>query len=88
MIENKVHSPELEEYGEARALKDIPEYDPTTTIAILWGIEDVKSLRPTLTDEQCMEVLQLCKAKHDACIGINWEVIEIWIDHLFGYNDA
>lgn len=62
----------------------VDTYDPNTMIAIFWSIEDVKSLRPALTDEQCMEVLQMCKAKHDACIGINWEVIEVWIDHLFG----
>ena len=28
----------------------------TGRIAIIWGIEDVKAIRPDLTDEQCDEV--------------------------------
>jgi hypothetical protein len=52
-------------------------------IAILWGIDDVKSVRPDLTDDQCMEVLDRCENKHDANIGINWLVIEIHADYLF-----
>ena len=59
-------------------------YDPKTTIASMWGIEDVQSLRESLTDGQALEVLGAVKHNHDASIGINWEVIEWHIDNLFG----
>lgn len=57
--------------------------DKTGRIAIFWGIDDVKSVRPELTDDQCMEVLQQCDGKHDANIGITWDVIEFHASHLF-----
>jgi hypothetical protein len=55
----------------------------TGRVAILWDIDDVKSVRPDLTDDQCMEVLDRCDNKHDANFGINWLVIEIHADYLF-----
>ena len=45
-------------------------------IAILWHIDDVKSLDLELDDEQCREVLIRAKDKHDANQGINWNVLE------------
>jgi hypothetical protein len=45
-------------------------------IAILWSTEDVQSVRPDLDEEQAWEVLQACKRHHDACVGINWDVLE------------
>ncbi len=52
-------------------------------IALFWHIEDVQDRRPDLTDEQASAVLQHLKRKHDANIGINWEVIDIVADILF-----
>ena len=52
-------------------------------ICILWHIDDVKALRPELTDMQCMKVLEQCEDSRCAGIGINWEVIEISAAHLF-----
>ena len=52
-------------------------------IAALWHIDDVKGLRPDLTDEQCMEVLEQCDRRHDTDIGITWQVIEIHAADLF-----
>ena len=52
-------------------------------IGILWHIDDVKGVRPDLTDEQCMEVLEQCDRRHDTDIGITWQVIEIHADDLF-----
>ena len=52
-------------------------------IAIIWNIEDVQEVRPDLTDEQALEVLLMAKDKHDAEIGINWDVLRIWADKLF-----
>ncbi len=42
---------------------------------ITWCIEDVKEMRPSLTEEQCKEVLSYLGRHHDASIGISWEVI-------------
>ena len=52
-------------------------------MAIFWAIDDVKSVRPDLTDDQCMKVLDRCENKHDAEIGINWFVIETQADYMF-----
>ena len=64
--------------------KDICRYLKSgEAIAIVWQVEDVKSVRPDLNEEQCKQVLQECDRRHDATIGINWEVIEIHADLLF-----
>ena len=52
-------------------------------ICSLWHITDVKEVRPDLTDAQCMQVLERCQNSHDACAGINWDVIEIHADDMF-----
>ena len=59
-------------------------HDPKTTIAIKWDIDDVKSRREALTDEQCMDVLNECKDSHDAEYGMNWDTIDHWIYTLYG----
>jgi len=53
----------------------------------LWHIDDVRELRPDLTDEQYREVLEECDHRHDADIGINWEVIRVHADSLFPERD-
>ncbi len=56
---------------------------PADEIAIVWRIDDVKEVRPDLTDEQCRAVLRQADESHDATIGINWEVLETHADDLF-----
>lgn len=58
-------------------------YNPATQIAIIWSIEDVKSIRPDLSNEQALAVLHKAKDNHDAKIGINWTALEIWADLEF-----
>ena len=41
-------------------------YDDTNSIAIVWEIDDIRNLRPDLTDDECMEVLDYTDRKHDA----------------------
>jgi hypothetical protein len=53
------------------------------TIEISWHIDDVKEVRPLLTDAQAREVLEQAKRRHDADIGINWDVLAIHADDLF-----
>jgi hypothetical protein len=52
-------------------------------IANLWHIDDVRQERPDLTEEQAWSVLQACEDRHDANIGINWEVIQMHAEELF-----
>jgi hypothetical protein len=53
-------------------------------IAVIWSVEDVKGIRPDLTDDQCWEVLQQVKDVHDAESGISWTTLETVADDLFG----
>ncbi|NJM68156.1 MAG: hypothetical protein HC851_22040 [Acaryochloris sp. RU_4_1] len=52
-------------------------------IAIIWEIEDVRLLNPSLTDDECREVLAIADSNHDANYGINWEVLDASIQSHF-----
>jgi hypothetical protein len=52
-------------------------------IAIIWSIEDVKVMRPDLTDSQCMEVLETVKSDHDASCGLTWDTVGDCAELLF-----
>ena len=51
----------------------------TKTICIEWSSEDVlhqaEQDKVELTEEQAIEILEILEHKHDATIGINWDVI-------------
>ena len=53
-------------------------------IAAIWCIEDVKHLRPDLTDDQAWDVLEQVKDLHDAEYGISWTTLETVAYDLFG----
>ena len=53
-------------------------------IAATWGIKDVLEIRPDLSEEQAWEVLEEAKRRHDAGIGITWDVLQIHAENLFG----
>jgi len=59
------------------------EFDPAKQIAIVWSIDDVKSIRPDLDEEQAIEVLLLVKDKHDTDMGITWTSLKITANELF-----
>ncbi len=44
-------------------------------IAIIWSVADVLDVRPDLTHDEALDVLHRVKHKHDATIGINWDVL-------------
>jgi hypothetical protein len=69
-------------------LFDKPTENESLSIAVSWHRDDVKDIRPDLTDAQALEVLQFAKHKHDANIGINWEVLQIHADMLFPEVEA
>ena len=56
-------------------------------IAAIWSIEDVKGVRPHLTDDQAWEVLEQLGDKHDAEWGISWTTLETVADDLFPKSD-
>lgn len=56
-------------------------------IAAIWAIEDVKGIRPHLTDDQAWDVLERVGDKHDAEYGISWTTLEIVADDLFPASD-
>jgi hypothetical protein len=47
------------------------------TISISWHVDDVLEQCPSLSRVEALDVLHTLKHRHDATIGINWEVIEI-----------
>jgi len=49
-------------------------------ITISWHFTDIQEVDDTLTNDEAREILQLIKNGHDANIGINWEVIDSYID--------
>lgn len=53
------------------------------SISIIWTVEDVQAVRPDLSEDQALEVLQCAEDKHDAEIGINWTVLQILADTMF-----
>lgn len=61
------------------------------TGSITWDYTDVQSVNPAmykLTDDQAREILQIVIRKHDANVGICWEVIACHIDmYLMGLED-
>ena len=61
----------------------IESTDLADEIAISWHIDDVKEIRPDLTDDQAREVLQQAKDRHDAGVGISWDVLAIHAEDLF-----
>jgi hypothetical protein len=57
-------------------------------IAIIWSVEDVREVRPDLDDDQCWEVLQRAGNQHDALIGLDWDMLEVHAEALFGLAPA
>lgn len=58
-------------------------------ITITWHISDVKEvakdIEVTLTNDEAREILHSLKRNHDACVGINWDVIA---DAVGVYKDS
>ena len=69
---------------DADSLHSVLSFDPDTEIAIIWSVEDVEAACPSVTSEQAIQVLQLVKKHHNACEGVNWEVIKCWAEILTG----
>ena len=49
---------------------------------ISWYKADIESLGYECTDEEAEIVLELAESKHDASVGINWDVLEAWCEYV------
>ncbi len=50
--------------------------------AFLWGVEDIRNVPggEELEDDACLDILEALEDNHDANIGINWDIIEYYVD--------
>jgi len=57
-----------------------------TVLTIKWCIEDIlesaKQRGIKLTKKEASDVLSLAERRHDASIGINWDVLNYHIDEI------
>ena len=65
-------------------------FDPDW-MASWWHIDDVKGqangwdeedTEHSITDEEAREILRLADKYHNCEVGINWDVLDNWTDHL------
>jgi len=63
-------------------------YNPSNSIAIIWCIDDVKQVRPDLNDEDCLDVLNYADRKHDATMGITYDILEWIADYLYPQEEV
>jgi hypothetical protein len=52
-------------------------------VIVLWHIDDVKAVRPDLTEDQCREVLSACEQTHNAEVSLLRDILRIHADELF-----
>jgi len=66
--------------------QDLKNFTNGTQVFIKWHIDDIleraKELKVKMTRKKAKEILLTMRSKHDATIGINWDVIDYWIDML------
>jgi hypothetical protein len=90
------HIPATVDVGELLEFNDIYETDydigdllhANRMIAHIWTIEDVRSVRSDLSDDQAWAVLQRVDDKLDSTNGIDWDVIDQAAHDLFGTSVA
>ena len=54
------------------------------TRANIVACDDDSDEAEEITDEEAREVLRLMNKYHDSEVGINWDVIDNWVDHVKG----
>ena len=64
-------------------------FDPDDYIAAaIWQRDDVLAQAEgrgiTITDDQADDIIERMDAKHDASIGISWDVIDVYLDMIGG----
>jgi len=68
--------------------EDVKRLVDPNWMASWWHIDDVieraENSGEQLTEDEAREVLRLMSKYEDCEIGMNWEVIDGWIDHVKG----
>jgi hypothetical protein len=62
-------------------------FEQRRQIAVIWSTEDVRQVRPDLTDDQAWEVLKRCDERKECEISITWTFIELIADEMFPPQD-
>ena len=63
-------------------------YIDDDTISLEWTTEDVRMQLENryeigaLNNDECRKVLGMLLDKHDANIGVSWDVMDVYIDHF------
>jgi hypothetical protein len=77
---------DLPDGQEVPSAYDIVRLTDTDWVSEWWHISDVQLLaedmEEELSNDEAREVLRLVKKRHDCNIGINWDVINYWIEHV------
>ena len=64
------------------------------TISLEWTTDDVKEqlksrgLESKLTTDDCRYVLKLMLDKHDETIGVNWDVMDVYINRVIELKEG
>jgi len=64
------------------------------TISLEWTTDDVKMQlknrkeETKLTDDECRDILYRLLHKHDATIGVSWDVIDAHIEHYLSSREG
>ena len=70
------------DWNHIRSSKD--DFLSGDSIAVIWCVEDVlmraEEQGIPLTKDEARTILARMDHKHDACIGISWDVIDCYID--------
>lgn len=68
-----------------------PQAEPTASDSLSvsgFGVDDVLTVRPDLTREEAVGVLQYCERRFDACLGLSWDVLEAQSYQVFAARAA
>ena len=58
-------------------------YDSSSkTLVNTWNVEDILSIRPEYTEEQCCNVLEMAEDRFDANLGFNWDFFEMICEEI------
>lgn len=52
-----------------------------------WHVEDILNQGPWLTTEQAEDILDSLADRFDANSGINWDIIDFWIEYTYPCPD-
>ena len=64
------------------------QWEDKNTISLQWCTDDVKqqlkdrNKKEKLNIEECREVLSRCLNRHDATMGLSWDIMDIHIDDI------